>query len=341
MLNILICIILLFCTQPLLALRVGAKNSSSVQNLVTFPASTGNIIVGYTRLERGFRFTNNRTTCTFDGYLPVSGPVTLNGGVLYLYKDFVLSQTLSSLSAGRIRGNHHSFVLPQMSAEYILPGVLDFDKTTLVCSSNVSIQGELQFSNQCKIDGQGKELTFNGGSIVVHPNSYLILENAYLSNFGTSRLRCLTNTSSITLRNCTMLLSSDYIFENGSLFFDMDNVVIGTCKFIYSSPVGSTIGPRSTLVFDRGTTLSYAPLRANQDLIFMTDQTSRLYFDGASLYSTSTGLHLQGGTLILDDYVTMSSDARFNAEALWLDSGLNVVIRAGAAVEIFGSVKYE
>lgn len=341
MLNLLLCIILLVWTQELSALRVGAKNSSSVQNLVTFPASVGNIIVGYAYLERGFRFTNNRTTCTFDCYMPVSGPVELNGGVLFLYKDFVLSNTLSSLSAGRIRGNNHSFVLPQDSAYYTLPGILDFDKITLVCSSNVSIEGELRFSNRCKIDGQDKELTFNGGSIVVHPNSHLILENAYLSNFGTSRLRCLTNTSSITLRNCTMVLSSDYVFEQGALFFDMDNVFVGSSKFIYSSPVGSTIASGSTLVFDQGTTLSYDPSRANQDLIFMTDQTSRLFLDGASLYSTRTGLHLQNGTLILDDYVTMSSDARFNAEALWLDSGLNIVIRAGAAVEIFGSVKYQ
>ncbi len=299
------------------------------------------LILGYTALERGFILTDNLTACTFDGYLPVSGAVTLNGGILYLYKDFILSNTLSSITGGIIRGNYHTVELPQMAADYTLPGIMRFDRTTLVCNSNVSITGALNFSNLCKIDARGKRLTFNGGSIVVRPNSYLILENACLANFGTSRLQCLSNTASITLRNCIISLASDYTFSQGSLLFDLDNIIMGTGKFIYSSPVGSTIASGARLQLDRSMTLSYAPSRANQNLIFMQDSTSWLYLDGCTLHSTRTGLHLSGGTLIIDDKVTMSSEAKNTAESLWLDSNLNIVIRAGGVVEIFGSVKYQ
>jgi hypothetical protein len=73
----------------------------------------------------------------------------------------------------------------------------------------------------------------------------------------------------------------------------------------------------------------------------MPDITARLYLQGCTLYSTRTGLHLSGGTVIVDDLVTFSSTAQYDAEALRLNANLDLVVRAGAQLEFFGIIKYQ
>jgi len=70
----------------------------------------------------------------------------------------------------------------------------------------------------------------------------------------------------------------------------------------------------------------------------MNDQTSFLSLNGCSLLATRTGLELSQGTLIIDNHVTVSSQALYLAEGIQLDSSLNTILLSSARLDLFGII---
>lgn len=217
-----------------------------------------------------------------------------------------------------------------------------FKNGSLILNSDLNLIGEFHAAQSCKINARGKRITFNdsSSSFVVRPRSSLLIENAELDNLSLSSIRCMEDAGTVTLSNCVINLSQNFTFSRGSILFNNDVVFTGTNQFNYTSGVGSTISSLATVLFDRDSLVSYAPRRANVNLLSMIDVSSQLYLNGCTLQSTSTGLRLMTGTLILDNNVTLSSSAVFNANALWLDSGLNIILNGAANVQLFGKVRY-
>lgn len=220
---------------------------------------------------------------------------------------------------------------------------LVLDTSALVFNTDTFFTTNVYFVGNCKINGRGKRITIgtNGASLIVRPNSQLILEDVEIHGLKSNNLRCMVDNSSIILRNTMLSLDSDYTFSRGSILFEEDTIITGTNKFVYASKRTSTIASGKTLFLTQGVTFSYAPLRAKQDLLYMPDTTARLYLQGCTLYSTRTGLHLSRGTVIVDDLVTFSSTAQYDAEALCLNTNLDLVVRAGAQLDLFGIIKYQ
>jgi hypothetical protein len=81
--------------------------------------------------------------------------------------------------------------------------------------------------------------------------------------------------------------------------FDHDVLIRGTNTFEYESDSTATINASSQLHLD-SITFEYAPTRNNHDLLAMIDQSSRLFIDGVTLESTTTGMRLTKGTLVID-----------------------------------------
>lgn len=217
-----------------------------------------------------------------------------------------------------------------------------FDNISLIFNSNVNINVPVEFSGACKINGRGRRIFVqSGGGIAIRPGGTLIIEDAELDMIGDSNLRCMTDRGAITLRNSLISLSRNYTFSRGSILFDEDTMITGTNKFIYATGLSSTIASQSTLFIDQGVTFSYAPRRGNKNLINMTNNTSSLYLNGCTLHSTRTGLQLDSGMVIFDNKVTFSSEARNNAEALTLKSGLTMSVMGGAQLELFGRIRYD
>lgn len=217
-----------------------------------------------------------------------------------------------------------------------------FKNGSLVLNSDINLVGEFHAAQLCKINARGKRITFNDStsSFVVRPRSSILIENAELQNLSLSSIRCMDDSGTVTLSNCVVTLSQDFTFSRGSILFNNDVIFTGSNQFNYTSRVGSTISSLAMLMFDKFATFNYAPARANANLLAMADVSSQFYLNGCTLISTSTGLRLMTGTLILDDNVTLSSSAVFNANALWLDSGLNMVLTGAANVQLFGKVRY-
>lgn len=113
-----------FALKPVI---VGSTSSVSSQGMVTFPSSdTNNLAQGFTFFNQGFTLQDKRTTCTYNGYYPVTTAVTLNGGGLYLQQDLVLSNTCDfAATGGRVYGNNYAVIFPHTSASYLLPAQLN------------------------------------------------------------------------------------------------------------------------------------------------------------------------------------------------------------------------
>ncbi len=220
--------------------------------------------------------------------------------------------------------------------------LLTFENTTIVCNSNVDVKSNINFKGTCRWNGQGKSVKLtNNNQFIVRPNSHLILENCELNNVKMNNVRCLTNSGRITLRNCELCLDQDFTFSQGSLLFEGDVILSGTHIFSYTTPLTSTIADDATWYIGYGATLQYNPTRPSKDLIYMETSDARLFLDGCSLHSTTTGLHLTKGILVIDNDVTMSSAATIPSEGLALNQSLDIQIRGGATLDLYGYVTYE
>lgn len=219
-------------------------------------------------------------------------------------------------------------------------GFLIFIDTKVIFNSDVNFTVPVHFQGNCTISGRANGLNLiNNGKVVVRPNSRLTIEDVEMRNLGDGKLACLTDSGSLTFENSILNLSRDYTFSRGSILFNQDNFITGSNKFIYTTNLASTIDSQSMLYMGYGTTFSYSPRTAKRDLIFMTNTTSQLFLDGSSLHVTRTGLQLSAGTLILDDLVTVSSEARVPAEGIRLNSDLTVNVRGNANVQLFGIIR--
>jgi hypothetical protein len=211
----------------------------------------------------------------------------------------------------------------------------------LVCNSDVELYDRMDIEGTCKIEGRGNVLSFkNAGGFVLRPGAQLIIEDTYLDEVKEGCIRSLTDNGSVVLKNSGLMLARDYTFSRGSILFDEDVTIAGTNKFIYSSGLTSTIASQATLIIDQNMTFSYAPRRAQRELLYMTDDSSIFWLNGCTLHSTRTGLQLSRGTLIFDDKVTLSSDALNSGEACELGQDLNVKVLGNAAVNLYGRIKF-
>lgn len=219
-----------------------------------------------------------------------------------------------------------------------------FYDLNLFLNANLNIKLPSYFSD-CVINGNGNRIILNDNSAInILSASSLTIKNAELFGLSKQNLKCLFDNSSITLQNCKLTLTSDYLFDIGSILFS-DVIISGTSCFTYSSRQTSSIDTASTLYFEQGVTFSYAPKNNNKDLIYMKDNTSKLFFDGTTLKTTNTGITLIKGTLLLDNQVTFSAVGDSLSESICLGNGnlldnLSLKILSAAELNIFGSFEY-
>jgi len=222
-----------------------------------------------------------------------------------------------------------------------------FDNTNLVFNSDAEFIVDTTFYGDCLVDGKGNRVFLNeDGLLKVASGSQLTLKNLELVGLEKSNMECLANDASLIIQNCKLTVTSDYTFDTGSILFKDDVVISGTNKFCFTSVIGSTIDSNSALYIDPGMTFSYSPQRANRDLLHMHDDTSWLYLDGCTLYSTKTGMRLTKGKLFIDNLVTLNSEGSAASEAICFGNGsanddLSIHILAGAQLDVYGRLELQ
>ncbi len=325
------------------ALSVGSNTVFSRQPIVTFPAAgTDNTMLGFAAFESGFRLQSSTTTCTYNDFYPIGGTVDMRGGRLYLSKDLVFNKSLNLTSSGSFFGSQYALEFDPAVTDLTLSPSLTFDNMPIVLNTNTLIHGPWQFRGECKISGRGRRLTLRGNSsIVVRQEGSLILEDMVITGLKANNLRCLNDSAYIELRNCTLILDRLFTFSQGSLIFDCDVRITGSNTFAYTTGLSSTINSQATLFIDQGTTFSCASRRRERTLLSFTDESSLLYLNGCTLYSTRTGLQLATGIVAFDNQVTITSEARNANEAISLKSSAKYLMLGGANVNVFGIVTFD
>ncbi len=174
------------------------------------------------------------------------------------------------------------------------------NQTALMLAQSQQMLHTWNFVGNGCIFGYGNLLTiYPSNSIVVSPHSRLDIHDTSLDGLYLNNIRCSGATATVAFQNCGLLLDNDISFTTGIMEFGQDNYIRGTNLFSYESESTLTVTSNSRLVMD-GITFRYAPSTNNRNLFVLLDRSAQLFIDGITLASTTTGMQLTRGTLIVD-----------------------------------------
>jgi hypothetical protein len=108
----------IFYQSSVLAVTYGSDTAVSIESPLNVPPSTDNVIKTFACLKYGLGFQDSATTCSFQSVFPVSGPVFLRGGKLYLQSDLTLSNTATFADLGTIMGQDHMVTLCENATNF-------------------------------------------------------------------------------------------------------------------------------------------------------------------------------------------------------------------------------
>ena len=211
----------------------------------------------------------------------------------------------------------------------------------------------MKFVSNGILDGWGNKLNLSDGAgiwldkdVTLTVRNMTIVNVQDTNNEWISSIRMTNTGSRLILENCELQLSRNYSFTLGHLYINRDVVFTGTCQFNFTATHGLFIDKNSTLCFDNETTFSYGPATSDRrDLIVLSDRTSKLYLNGCTLKSSTTGMQLTKGTLIIDGKCEFYNEdlgngaARSLSQAITLGNGnvdddLKIIIGPACGIDI-------
>lgn len=257
------------------------------------PFDGGDYAKGFVCFTQGFSVPAGVTTSLIHLCTPVSGPIDLSDtGEITLDGDVYCDSSMSLPSGGVIDGGGNTFFL---GGDLIIPA----GKTLSIASDTV-------------IDGQGHSLICEAGSEITIDGpvgTTLTLKN--MTSYG-ALLSIVFGASVdqvLILDNVVENLSDYTVFTGGALIIRNTVVISGENYFDYQSSYDCTIESYATLFLDLGTQFIYAPDDVKMTHIVFADQTSRLFLNGATLYTPlDIGLRLTDGHMIVDYKSLLSSN---------------------------------
>ena len=298
------------------AINYGLKNNSNViAKIANFSLvyDTHQIYMANTTEENLVFYKNGFTVnagsvLTLNTPIPATGNINLNGtGRISLANDFYLGSNAYLTSGGLLDGNGFALVLS--------------------CTFAIPENQTLQIGSDTIINGHGTTLYLEPhAQIAVDYGVTLTLKNVRIKNTRNAVSRPIlagSPNSKIVLQDVELALADDFYFNRGQLFIHDDVVVSGTSNFWYASEEQSYIADGATFGFDKGASFFYHPVTADNTLMHMCSKTASMFFDGASLKTTHTGLRLSTGTVYFDNNVNLDSTFGLSYEEDW-DSWVGV-----------------
>jgi len=161
-----------------------------------------------------------------------------------------------------------------------------FDTTVITLDKNLDIDYTWTITGKSVITGLAYDITFGPeGSIVIDHNASLLIEDSICKNISGNKIRCIDNTSTLSIHNTAFVLDGNYSFTQGK-FYDQGNwTFLGDGhRFIYKSPHVSTVASGATLIA-QGVTIEYQSA-SNNNLIQFEDSGARLNLNRGRLLAT-------------------------------------------------------
>lgn len=234
----------------------------------------------------------------------------------------------NSLFAGT--GNHNHFVYIYLAGTGGGIGGAgacgNISNIVMILQDNLCLNADqcITFSGNCFIKGNNKCFILEPGSeILIAPNSSLTFEDVTMQNVA-NNISCVDNTGQMIFQNTTWQLESNFTFTLGKFTVNKDFRVVGEdLIFAYQTTLTSQVLSNARFILDELVTFSYAPITANQDLVSLVDATAQLILRGATLHSTTTGLRLTKGQLVVENQSFISSEATMISQAMSFGDGIN------------------
>jgi len=118
--KIFIVMLTLIAHVDLLGVSYGSDTQVKIESYVSFPETdTNNQMLGFSAFANGFALNPMNTTCTFNDFWLVGGPVSLNGSTLILQEDLILSPGIQILTGGTINAHNHAIIMEGESTQTI------------------------------------------------------------------------------------------------------------------------------------------------------------------------------------------------------------------------------
>lgn len=199
----------------------------------------------------------------------------------------------------------------------------------------------------CVIDGCGKSFQLGvADSILLSDWKQLALKDITLLGAGSqpagSGIRCLGLRSQLVLDDAVVYLDPLWNIAQGNLLIKNSVIFKGRGNMLSWTSRGTlAIDSHACLSFDYGTTFSYDSASGLRTQLIMADASSFLHLNNASLCATHTGLILSGGSVFFENFVTISSEASSEAEAIVFDTSIKAYVPLGATVDVRGKVVYQ
>lgn len=301
--------------------------------------SKDNLIQGNLTIYNDITLQDSNASVSVDLLTNLNGNIYLNGGMVCL-----LENSLKFKDGDRIVGPGTIYetggkIIFGASPLTFSENMHFIDAEDIKVNSNITLQGAWTFSGNATIDGSLNSLYLSdSGSIIVDCGASLLIKNITIHGIQNGNIYCKDNNGTITFQNVNLYLEDDYTFSIGRFAILDQAKILGSSKFIYQSPMESTILSRSTLTLDAGITFSYDPGCMRSDLIVLQDPYSTLELNGATLHATLTGMQLANGFLLVSNNSYLSSE-----QSPTLDQGITFGDGFGndLALQILTSTKLE
>ncbi|MGA9530409.1 MAG: hypothetical protein WBQ73_00785 [Candidatus Babeliales bacterium] len=183
--------------------------------------------------------------------------------------------------------------------------------------ANTTIGGTWEIDGTCTIEGNGNNLFFQSGTILVKSGSTLRLHDIRLLDMTNTAIQCEDDTCQIILDGVLWVQDEDITFDTGSLVFRNWVDFSGNATFFYESSETSTIDVKSEWKISDGLTLEIGrrPSSSIEPLAFAA-RSSSLTFDNAVFAVSEEGINLTKGT------VKYLRDVEINVHSTSLANGL-------------------
>ncbi len=293
--------------------------------LATVVMGPGNRIYGIGSIGQPVFLVGDTAELTLDNLGDALANIDLGGGTLILSQPLLFD--VGNVLTGQGTVNCSNYFTHFGGPDFVWTSTVcwDCNRGGINLDSQVNLTSRWTFSGDAIIEGQNRIIDMSfGGQILVERGSTLTLRDVKIKGLSGDCICCTDDAGKIIFDSVSLVQDSNMTFSVGS-FEVLNNVtMMGDAKFSYQSRETSVVNAFATLTLDEDFEFSYEPPIASRALFKFGDSTSKLMMDGATLISTSTGLQLTKGNLLVKGACNIASDASCKAEGVILGDGVSV-----------------
>ncbi|MFC1842267.1 hypothetical protein ACFLYU_01280 [Candidatus Dependentiae bacterium] len=287
---------------------------------------TGNMIYGAGGFNGLLMLQDSNTELTFAFNGTLGEDVLMNGAKIILGDDLYLTGGTKLVGSGKIDLAGYKLAFGGQDLIWESPYYWEGESSSCIdIRSKFDLRSTWTLSGIFTLNGYGNILDLsNGGDIVIDQGSTLVLRNVKVTGVSGNNIRCLDDSSIITLDNAIWVQDGNYTFTIGKLNIVNEVDFLGSYSFIYDSSQTSSIQLGSSLRIsgDMAFRIGKQEVDGSLEPLYFADATSILKLDNCNLIVTGSGMNLKRGTIDVDRDVVVDIVGTTTSNGFTIGTGL-------------------